>query len=123
MKIFRVLMFFALAGFFLCSCEYEWIQPEKVPIPDNVSFSADIMPIFNNGCNTNVCHGSGGSPPDLTEANAYNSLITGGYVDTDTPEASIIYTTMTTGSMVSYVQNPGDPELILAWIEQGAENN
>ncbi len=123
MKIFRVLMFFALAGFFLCSCEYEWIQPEKVPIPDNVSFSADIMPIFNNGCNTNVCHGNGGTPPDLTEAHAYNSLITGGYVDTDTPEASIIYTTMTTGSMVPYVQNPSDPELILAWIEQGAENN
>ena len=81
------------------------------------------MPVFNNGCNTNVCHGSGGTAPDLSEANAYNSLTGGGYVDTDTPEASIIYTTMTTGNMVPYVQDPGDADLILAWITQGALNN
>lgn len=123
MKIFKALITFALAGFILCSCEYEWIQPEKIPIPDDVSFSADVMPIFNNGCNTNVCHGAGGTAPDLSEANAYTSLITDGYIDTETPESSIIYTTMTTGNMVPYVQNPSDPDIILAWIEQGALNN
>ena len=123
MKIFKALSIFALAGFILCSCEYEWITPIKVPIPDVVSYSGDVQPIFNNGCNTYVCHGTGGAAPDLSEANSYNALITGGYVDLDTPEASIIYITMTTGSMVPYVQNPSDSDIILAWIEQGAENN
>jgi hypothetical protein len=123
MKILKALMIFAMAAFILCSCEYEWIKPVKTTIPDVVSFSADVMPIFNNGCNTGVCHGPGATPPDLSEANAYNSLITGGYVDTDTPESSTLYVTMTTGSMRPYVQNPGDADIILAWIEQGAENN
>lgn len=123
MKIFKALMFFALAGFIFCSCEYEWITPEKTPIPDNVSFSADVMPIFSNGCNVGVCHGAGGTAPDLSEGNAYNSLTTGGFVDLDTPEASIIYTSLTTGSMEPYVSNAGDPDIILAWIKQGALDN
>lgn len=122
MKIFRALLFILLAGFLFCSCEYEWIQPETPPIPDTVSFSNDIMPIFNNGCNTNVCHGAGGTAPDLSEGNAYNALISGSYVDTETPEASILYTTMKSGSMKPYT-NPGDEEIVLAWIQQGAENN
>jgi len=123
MKTLKYLMIVALAGFILCSCEYEWIVPDKVPIPDVVSFSSDVMPIFNNGCNTTICHGAGAEPPDLSEGNAYNSLIAGGYVDTDTPEASIIYISMTTdGSMERYVQT-GDDDLVLAWIEQGALDN
>lgn len=122
MKIYKALMFFALAGFILCSCEYEWIQPEKKPIPETLSFSGDIIPIFNNGCNTNVCHGPGSTPPDLSPDNAYNSLMDGGYVDTTTPEASILYTTMKSGSMKPYTY-PGDEEIVLAWIQQGAENN
>ncbi len=122
MKIFKTVLLFAFAGFILCSCEYEWIQPEKQPIPDNVSFSGDIMPIFNNGCNTNVCHGAGGTAPDLSEGNAYNALIDGSYVDTDTPEASILYTTMKSGTMKPYT-TPGDEEIVLGWIQQGALNN
>ena len=122
MKIFKVIMLFATAVLIFCSCEYEWITPEKQPIPDNVSFSNNIMPIFNDGCNTNVCHGTGATPPDLTDANAYNALINGGYVDTDNPEASILYVTMNSGSMQTYT-NPGDEDWVLAWIQQGAKNN
>ncbi len=122
MKIIKTLLLFAIAGFIMCSCEYEWIQPEKQAIPDTLSFSNDIMPIFNNGCNTNVCHGAGSTPPDLSEGNAYNALINGAYVDTETPEASILYTTMKSGSMKVYT-DPGDEEIVLAWITQGAKNN
>jgi hypothetical protein len=46
----------------------------------------------------------------------------GGYVDTDTPEASSLYISMESGSMVPYT-TPGDEQLVLAWIQQGAENN
>ena len=122
MKILKPLFFIAIAGIMFTSCEYEWIQPEKKPIPETVSFSNDIMPIFNNGCNTNVCHGSGGEPPDLSEGNAYNALLDGAYVDTINPEASILYTSMNSGSMVPYT-SPGDDDIVLAWIQQGAKNN
>jgi len=122
MKLLRALLFISLAGFIFCSCEYEWIQPEKKPIPETLSFSADVMPIFNDGCNAGVCHGAGAKPPDLSEGNAYNSLIDGAFVDTETPEASILYTSMKSGSMKVYT-SPGDEEIILAWIKQGAKNN
>lgn len=122
MKILKSILFVVIAGTLLTACEYEWIQPEKKPIPESVSFANDIMPIFNNGCNTNVCHGAGSTAPDLSEGNAYSSLIDGAYIDTNTPEASILYTAMNSGSMVPYT-SPGDDDIVLAWIQQGAKNN
>lgn len=122
MKIYKALMLIVLAGFILCSCEYEWIQPEMKPIPEVVSFSNDIMPIFNDGCNSSGCHSAGAEPPDLTEANAYNDLWDGGYIDTITPEASSLYVTMKSGTMKKFT-DPGDEAIVLTWIQQGAENN
>lgn len=122
MKNFKTLVFIVLAGFVLSSCEYEWIQPEKTPVPTEVSFSNDLIPIFDNGCNTGVCHGAGATAPDLTPANAYNALMDGGFVNTDTPEASSLYTTMATGTMKNYT-TPGDEDIVLGWIQQGAKNN
>lgn len=122
MKILKALLIFAAAAFVFSACEYEWIEPDLPPIPDEVSFASDVMPVFNNGCNTSVCHGAGGTAPDLSEGAAYNALMNGGFVDTDTPEASIIYTSLKSGSMKSYAK-PGDAEIILAWIQQGAKNN
>lgn len=123
MKIRTFLLLLLMGSFAFSSCEYEWIEPEKVSVPENVSFAADIMPVFNNGCNTAVCHGPGATPPDLSEANAYNDLINNGYINTETPESSSLYTSMASGSMKPYVQDPNDAELILAWIRQGAKNN
>jgi hypothetical protein len=123
MKLYKALMFIAMAGFLLCSCEYEWIQPEKKPIPETVSFSNDIMPIFNNGCNISGCHSAGASPPDLTEANAYSALFDGGYIDIATPESSRLYVSMATGGSMQFYTTAGDEDIVLAWIQQGAENN
>ncbi|HSG67282.1 MAG TPA: cytochrome c [Bacteroidales bacterium] len=120
MKVLKALMIFAMAAFVMSACEYEWIEPDIPPIPDNVSFSADVVPIFVDDCN--LCHGSGGSSPDLSPEAAYNSLTTGGYIDLETPEASLIYTSMTTGSMKSFT-SPGTADIILKWIEQGAQDN
>ena len=122
MKILKAFMIFAAAVSLLSACEYEWIEPDLPPIPDTVSFSADVMPIFNEGCNSGACHGTGGKVPDLSEGQAYNALMNGGYVDLNTPEASVIYTCIKTGTMKPYAKT-GDAEIILAWIEQGAENN
>ena len=91
-----------------------------------VSFATDIIPIFNKSCNLSGCHSSGGKAPNLTDANAYNSLITGNYVNTGDPKSSTVYLWITgkksTPMPVGGI-NKDYNALILAWIKQGAQNN
>lgn len=122
MRATKFLFLLTACLLFMVSCEYEWIEPEPQPIPDVVSFQNHIVPIFNNSCNMGGCHDAGGFAPDLSPANAYASLNDGSYIDINTPDASILYTSMKNGSMKPYA-SPGDAELILEWIVQGAKNN
>ena len=104
------------------SCQYDWIEEE--PVPDSVSFAVDIIPAFNNGgCNSTVCHGTGGIPPDLTAANAYTSLFAENQIDLAVPENSILYKKMATGGSMNKYTSLGDADLVLKWIQQGALNN
>lgn len=109
-------------------CKYDFIVPEEVIDPDDpdveqVSFSEDIIPIFT-GNNCTACHGTGGQIPDLTPDNAFSSLNTSRYINTSTPEESLIYTRPHpegSGSHPKYSE--ADAALILVWLKQGAENN
>lgn len=119
-----------LAGFlWLCvifvSCEYDTYIPSG-EIPANVSYSSDILPIFNASCNTASCHATGGVPPDLSPENGYNYLLFGAQVDTSDAESSLLYQRMID------VKKPMPPEgllsvyetnFVLGWIQQGAKNN
>lgn len=103
----------------LCSCEQYIIEGPDVPT--DVSFSDDIQPIFNaGGANCVQCH-NGGRDPDLSEGNSYDALIDGGYVDTDNPEESGIYTIFS-GSHASRATLE-EQAFILGWVYEGAENN
>jgi hypothetical protein len=95
-----------------------------VETPSVVSFSSDIVPFMESSCALSGCHAAGSIPPDLSTANAYNSLVSGGYVEADTAMAaqSIVYEKITTGSMSKYATDQ-DRALLLKWIEQGAQNN
>lgn len=110
------------------ACTYDEILPEPPPPPieDTVSFSNDLMPIFNASCNFSPCHSSGGPPPDLTPANGYNALVNGGYIDVDNPQNSELYQWMA-GNRAQPMPLSGPNAqynaLVLAWITQGAENN
>ncbi len=91
-----------------------------------VGFAADILPIFNNSCNTSGCHNAGGKSPDLTAANAYNSLSAGNYINVGNPVSSELYLWMTGKKGVPMPTtgiNKDYNALILAWIKQGAQNN
>ena len=91
-----------------------------------VGFAADILPIFNSSCNTSGCHNAGGKSPDLTAANAYNSLSTGNYFNVGNPVSSELYLWMTGKKGVPMPTtgiNKDYNALILAWIKQGALNN
>jgi len=110
----------SLAILIIGGCQYLHIVPE--PIPTDVSFSADIIPIFTANCIG--CHTSGGQAPDLTSANAYNSIISMNLVDTSNPTASILYVKVNTGAMPPGGKLPQSQiDLILKWIQQGAKNN
>ena len=105
------------------SCTYEELIKPKVDVPDSVSFSINIVPIFNARCNITGCHSKGSLPPNLSEGDAYTSLIFFGYVDPEIPaEDNLLYNKITNGTMKQYAKDQ-DRALILAWIEQGALDN
>ena len=121
-KLFRYLMLVLTLATIFQACEYEWIEPDETGIPDVISYSSNIQPIFDRGCNTSGCHASGGPDPDLSPDNSYNVLLSGGYVVVNNPEGSPLFTSVKFGSMQVYAQ-PQDATYILKWIEQGALNN
>lgn len=111
----------------LHSCTYDvhLEQPDPIVTRD-VSFLADILPIFNQGCNSAGCHNSGGIPPDLSPANAYNALQNGNYINVGVAENSELYRWMRGERSVPMPlsgPNPTNNATVLAWIKQGALNN
>ncbi|MCB0521333.1 MAG: hypothetical protein H6577_24255 [Lewinellaceae bacterium] len=125
-KISLAAIFSALLLTFQFGCKYDEILP---PAPkDDVTFSGDVIPVFNQSCNTAGCHGGGASDvaPDLSPANAYNALFTGGFIDTLQPDNSKLYRWMAGEEKV-----PMPPEgansfynaTVLKWIELGAKEN
>ena len=107
------------------SCTYKKID-EDPALPENVSFQNDLIPLFNNSCNSAGCHNTNGVPPDLSEANAYDDIMgTSGMVDIVHPEKSELYTRMID------TQNPMPPagvmsypaSQVLSWITDGAKKN
>lgn len=117
--------YFILAVTILNSCEKAYVQPEV--IPETVSFSTDIIPIFTTSCA--VCHASGSIFPGLilTPDEAYDQLLTDGtnapYVDPSYPESSSLYVRMNSDMPPSGLVSNNKLEIILKWIEEGAENN
>jgi hypothetical protein len=110
--------------FLVISCEYE--KQEALKPLTNVSFTSDVVPIFSKSCSTTGCHSAGAITPELTPANAYSSLVYGGYVDTVSVEKSEVYMRMIDK------QKPMPPSgnlsqdqinVIYSWIKNGAPNN
>lgn len=122
MNLKRSIAVFTLICIFgLASCEYEFIEVGQ-PDPDiEVSFSEKILPIFS-GNNCTACHSAGGSPPNLTTDQAYNSIVPA-LINSDTPELSRIYLAPSPSSNHAAKYTPAQAASILAWIKQGALNN
>lgn len=100
------------------------------PLPDPVSFSNNIIPIFNEHCNFIGCH-AGTSPKghlNLSPSVAYSNLmkIGSGYIDTLNPIASLLYAQMISTSKPmppSGTLNDCSIQIVLRWIKQKAKNN
>ena len=108
-------------------CTYDQYLPEEEPvIVDMVTFSGDILPIFNEACNSAGCHNSGGFAPDLSPGIAYDALITGGYIDIAVPDNSELLEWMRGNRRIDMpIEGPNNDynAAVLAWIKQGALNN
>ena len=116
-----VLPLFTVMLMWISSCAY-YEKPGEEPITD-VSFSEDLIPYFETSCAYAGCHNTGGIPPDLTEQFAYASLTNGGYIDTDNPEQSLLYTKIAPGGSMERYSTPQETQMVLQWIIEGAENN
>ncbi|MDF1570975.1 MAG: hypothetical protein P1P82_05100 [Bacteroidales bacterium] len=98
------------------SCDTHTIE---FPEEGYESFSASIQPVFTKKCVP--CH-SGSRAPNLSEGASYGSLTNNGYIDTDNPASSLLYTKLQEGSHSSYT-TAADEEMILDWIQAGAPND
>jgi hypothetical protein len=125
-KILSFLALSALLGMGLISgCHYDEILPDINP-GDEVSFSEDIVPLFDASCNSSGCHKTGGIAPDLTADNAYNALINGNYIDVTNPETSELYQWVAGNRTTPMPISGTDSKIVsavLLWIEQGALDN
>ena len=98
------------------------------PLPDVVSFSQHVIPIFNSYCNNPGCH-TGTTPTgqlDLDDSVAYARLFARHEIDTLNPSGSWLYIQVnkTSGGMPrSGRMNDYNVKLILKWIQQKAKNN
>ncbi|MCC6685148.1 MAG: hypothetical protein IT247_08760 [Bacteroidia bacterium] len=125
MRKITTISFLLLLGI-ISACKKDFFEPPPpLDLTTPVSFSTDIMPIFEASCYGSGCHDKG-IAPDLTPDNAYDQLNMLGYVDTTNAEGSTLYMRMISAT------NPMPPSgklsgektnKILAWIKQGAKNN
>jgi len=111
------------------SCYYDEMPPEAVtPIPDTVSYSRDIQPLWNQDCVS--CHKPGLAAPDLTAANSYSALVTNNkYVIPGNAAGSKLHNSLTGDGGASIMPSPAtkwsDSKIALVdkWINDGALNN
>ena len=108
----------------MAACDYEFIDPVETEVPDQVSFSNDVMPIFNQSCNMSGCHVEGHPAVDLSPGNAYGDISDKNLVDVQNPQQSRLYSILVeSGSSHGGRSTPGQQAIILKWIKQGAPDN
>ncbi len=126
-NIISLLLLTGASIFFLGSCyKNKTVILDAPEVSRPVTFSQDIIPIFNSSCNMSGCHSSGGKTPDLTLANAFNSLTVGDYLNKEDAASSTLYLWVTGKKSTPMPVGGINKEynaLILAWIKQGAQNN
>lgn len=115
-----------LLGFAFNSCYKDTILPEAAVDPDGpaqfVSFKTDLAPMLSSNCAKSGCHVSGGHKPYLNPDISYLQIVNGGFVNTNVPKDSRLYT-MINGEMREYITSASDRQKVYDWIRNGAPNN
>ena len=124
MKV-KIILVMILLGGLIAGCYYDVVTPaDPNKPPENVSFSGDLQPLFNENCTASGCHDGASHEPSLIPEESYNSLIGGGFVNTTIPTESILYKELNSGAMPTTGKLPAsDIQKVLDWIKLGAQNN
>lgn len=110
-------------------CVYDVDEPREIPDFEDaepISFSEDVIPIFEAGCLGGGCHDQGAVPPYLSAEVAYEDLFARDQINLEVPEESILYLRMIDKSRPmppSGLLPQKDVMTVLGWISQGAEDN
>lgn len=104
---------------FTNSCEKVVFEPIEIELPDTISYSLEIQPIFDDNCIS--CHG-GSINPELNADVSYSNLFEGGYIDTVNAEGSELIEKLYEGAHDSRASLT-EKQLILEWIKNGAPDN
>ena len=101
------------------SCEKVVFTLPEIILPDTISYSLKIQPIWNEKCLD--CHGEGQRDPDLRPGVSYDELFTEGLIDTaNAAESDLIKKLYGTHDSRA---TESEKQLILEWINEGAKNN
>ncbi len=119
-----ILLMFTISG---CYKTVTVVENAGASITTEMSYSKDIIPIFNKSCATSGCHAPGAKAPDLSAANSYKSLTVGNYYKVGDPDNSLLILWLNgKKSPVMPIGAGPDSKIndpIYAWIKQGAKNN
>lgn len=129
-KMKKIIQYLSMSvlGLMVTSCYYDEMPAEaETPIPDVVSYSKDIQPLWDKDCVS--CHkGPGTAPPDLTAANSYAALTKNNkYVVPGNAAASVLHKSLI-GDGAALMPPAGKwsqskIDLVDKWINDGALNN
>ncbi|MFT3737753.1 MAG: hypothetical protein QM786_03265 [Breznakibacter sp.] len=101
-------------------CYFDVIE-ENVDEIGSVSFSTDLEPIFENSCT--VCHDGKTTTPNLMAGYAYQALINGNYVSTESPESSRLIVKLNQGHPYQGALTAKEIQTIVQWMKEGCQNN
>jgi len=125
-KLVQYLMVLTL-GLMATSCYYDELPPEPViQIPEVVSYSKDIQPLWDQSCI--ACHKAGATAPNLTTGNSYAALTANSkYVVAGNAANSLLHKALI-GQGAPLMPTAGiwsDSKIALVdkWINDGALNN
>ena len=110
---------------FTSGCYYDEVVPPAGEDVKDVSFSAQVEPIFYTDNKCTSCHISGGSASflDLSEGKAYNNLNDPKYINLATPTESLIYTKPAPGLGHFKTYTANEAKIVEVWITEGALDN
>lgn len=113
------LLFISVILSVLIGCESKVIEPERVVFEEGICFEKEIQIVFDSYCIS--CHTTGNAAGglDLSEGNSYIDILSDELTDTANPDQSELYVKL----MSNHYDNASfdDYNLILGWIQQGAE--
>ncbi len=121
-RILSLIVVMGACGLMLTNCRHDGQLPEQ-----QVSFSADILPIIQLNCQHDGCHGTQNTSE--FELMTYEDVMDHGKVKAGNPKDSKLYQAVT-GSGEEFMPAAPYPalsernlKLIYIWIGQGAKNN